>query len=322
MRVIFMGTPEFAVPTLHEISCTENAVVAVYTRPPKPGGRRGLEIKKTPVHEAADSLAIPVYTPTTLKRVEVQDAFRGHEADVVIVIAYGLLLPRPILEAAKRGCFNLHASLLPRWRGAAPVQRAIMAGDTQTGVDLMRMNEGLDTGPIALREVIPIRPEDTAGDLSRSLAEIAARLAIQGLHAMERGTLEFRDQSNAGACYALKIRKDEAQIDWKRSAAQVRNFIHGLSPAPGAFSTLSIGGRLERVRILRVETSAANGAAGTILDNEMTVACSDGAVRILEGQRAGRAVMSGSEILRGEHAFVRAIFMPAGTRSSPHQAPS
>ncbi len=175
MRLIFMGTPEFSVPTLHEIGCTENAVVAVYTRPPKPGGRRGLELKKTPVHEAADSLAIPVFTPTTLKRDEVQDVFRGHEADVVIVVAYGLLLPPPILKAPRRGCLNLHASLLPRWRGAAPVQRAIMAGDTQTGVDLMRMDEGLDTGPIAMREVIPIRPNDTAGDLSRSLAEIAAQ---------------------------------------------------------------------------------------------------------------------------------------------------
>ena len=322
MRLIFMGTPEFSVPTLHEISCTENAVVAVYTRPPKPGGRRGLEVKKTPVHEAADSLAIPVYTPTTLKRDEVQDVFRGHEADVVIVIAYGLLLPPPILKAPRRGCLNLHASLLPRWRGAAPVQRAIMAGDTQTGVDLMRMDEGLDTGPIAMREVIPIRPNDTAGDLSRSLAEIAARLAVQGLHAMDCGTLEFRDQPSTGACYAPKIRKDEAQIDWRRNAVQVRNFVHGLSPTPGAFSTLSIGGRRERMKILRVETFAASGAPGMILDSQMTVACCEGAVRILEGQRAGRAIMSGSEIVRSERAFAGATFMPAGTPSSPHQEPS
>jgi methionyl-tRNA formyltransferase len=320
MRVVFMGAPEFAVPTLFEIVSEGHAVAAVYTRGPKPGGRRGLEIKKTPVQAAAESLRIPVYAPATLKSEDVQDVFRGHTADVAVIVAYGLLLPTPILGAPKDGCLNLHASLLPRWRGAAPIQRAIMAGDAETGVDLMRMEEGLDTGPVALRATVPIQPADTAGDLTRRLAKIAAKLTVRGLDALGRGSLIFREQSELGVCYARKIGKDEAEIDWRRGAVQVRNHIHGLSPAPGAFSNLSVGGRLERVKILRVEAIAAKGAPGMILDNQMTVACGEGAIRILEGKRAGRATMAGPEIMRGEQAFLRATFMPAGKSSSSHQA--
>jgi methionyl-tRNA formyltransferase len=310
MRIVFMGTPEFAVPTLREINAKHN-VVAVYTRAPKPGGRRGLEVKKTPIHETAEALGIPICTPSTLRREDVRNDFRGHSVDVAIVVAYGLLLPTPILEAPRRGCLNLHASLLPRWRGAAPIQRAIMAGDVETGVDLMRMEEGLDTGPIGLREVVPIRPGDTTGDLSHILSETAAKLAVKGLDAVERGKLEFREQPEAGACFASKIGKDEAEIDWNRSAVQVCNHIHGLSPAPGAFSNLLTEGRVERLRVLRAATIAADGAPGTILDNEMTVACGEGAIRILEGQKAGRTAMSGPDIFRGGRALAGAIFMPS-----------
>jgi methionyl-tRNA formyltransferase len=320
MRIVFMGAPEFAVPTLCEIVSEGHAVAAVYTRGPKPGGRRGLEIKKTPVQATAESLRIPVYTPATLKSEDVQDVFRDHAADVAVVVAYGILLPTPILEAPKHGCLNLHASLLPRWRGAAPIQRAIMAGDAETGVDLMRIEEGLDTGPVALRAIVPIQPADTAGDLTQSLAKIAAKLTVRGLDAVEQGSLMFREQSNLGVCYARKIGKDEAEIDWRHSAVQVRNHIHGLSPTPGAFSNLSIGGRLERVKILRVEAIAAKGAPGMILDTQMTVACGEGAIRILEGQRAGRATMAGREIVRGEQALLGATFTPAGKSSSPRQA--
>jgi methionyl-tRNA formyltransferase len=316
-----MGAPAFAVPTLCEIVGEGHVVAAVYTRGPRPGGRRGLEIKKTPVHEAAESLRIPVYAPKTLKSENAQDVFRSHAADVAVVVAYGLLLPTPILAAPKSGCLNLHASLLPRWRGAAPIQRAIMAGDAETGVDLMRMEEGLDTGPVAMRAIVPIKPADTAGDLTRRLARIAAKLTVRGLDGVEHGSLVFREQSNFGVCYAHKIGKDEAEIDWSGSAAKVRNHVHGLSPAPGAFSNLRIGGRLERVKILRVEAISASGAPGMILDNQMTVACGEGALRILEAQRAGRAAMAGPEIMRGERSFLGATFMPPGKSSSSHQAP-
>src|SRR5271165_4190900 len=268
MRIVFLGAPEFAVPTLRAIVAGGCAIPAVYTRAPKPGGRRGLEIVRTPVHKEADLRGIPVLTPATLKAEDVQHVFLSHEADVAVVVAYGLLLPKAILDAPKKGCLNLHASLLPRWRGASPIQRAIMAGDLDTGVDLMQMEEGLDTGPIALREAIPIRPHDTAGDLTPRLAEIAARLAVRGLLGIERGTLEFQEQSSVGGCYARKINKSEAEVDWTPSAAQVRNHIHGLSPAPGAFSNLSREGGLERVKILRVEAVAGRGAPGAILNAE------------------------------------------------------
>ncbi len=253
----------------------------------------------------------PVFTPTTLSDADTLRVFRGHAADVAVVVAYGLLLPSSVLEAPALGCVNLHASLLPRWRGAAPIQRAIMAGDALTGVDFMRIDSGLDTGPVALRETTPIRPEDTAGDLSRRLAEIAAKLTARGLRAMEAGRLEFRPQSSEGICYAGKIGKGEAQIDWRRAAEEVRNHIHGLSPAPGAFSSLSIGGRLERIKAFRAEAVSASGAPGTILDYAMTIACGRGAIRILEAQRAGRNAMTGAELVRGEKGLVGAVFTPS-----------
>jgi methionyl-tRNA formyltransferase len=308
MRIVFMGAPEFAVPTLRAIVNSGRRVVAAYTRAPKPGGRRGLEIRKTPIHEAAEALGIPVYTPPTLRTADAQEAFTGHAADVGLVVAYGLILPPPILATPKLGCLNLHASLLPRWRGAAPIQRAIMAGDHETGVELMRMEAGLDTGPVALREVVPIRVEDTAGDLTALLAQIAARLAVHGLDALEAGELVFHEQPNAGACYSHKIDKSETEIDWTLDAEAVRNHIHGLSPTPGAFSNLVIRGGLERIRILRAETARGAGAPGMIVDEMMTVACGNAAIRILKGQRAGRTALSGVEFMRRESVPIGAAF--------------
>ena len=320
MRIIFMGAPEFAVPTLKAIVSNGHAVVAVYTRVPRPGGRRGLEIKKTPVHDAAESLGIPTFTPATLRDEGTQAIFRRHNADVGVVIAYGLLLPPAALQAPRFGCLNLHASLLPRWRGAAPIQRAIIAGDAETGVEIMRLEEGLDTGPVSMREVVPIRPEDTAGDLTKRLARVAAGLAVRGLSELESGKLEFAEQSTAGVTYAHKIEKAEAEIDWTQSATRVRNHIHGFSPSPGAFSNLDLRERLERIKILRAESVEASGTPGTILDKEMTVACGEGAIRVLEGQRAGRIVMQGYELMRRKSLPPGAMFKPLEKCSSAREA--
>ena len=312
MRVIFMGTPEFAVPALMAISNGGFELAAIYTREPARGGRRGLEIRKTPVHEAADSLGVPVFTPRTLRDAEVQKAFREFAADVAVVAAYGLILPVPVLEAPKLGCLNLHASLLPRWRGAAPIQRAIMAGDKETGVDVMRMEAGLDTGPVGLREIIPIRPADTAGDLTRRLSAVAARLAVSALKALEAGRLSFEPQPAAGACYARKIEKSEAEIDWTQASETVRNQIHGLSPAPGAFSRVMIGDREESVKFFRAEVAPGDGPPGTLLSEDMRIACGSGAIRVLEGQRAGKTVMGGGELMRGAKLAPGATFGRAG----------
>jgi methionyl-tRNA formyltransferase len=303
-----MGTPEFAVPTLLEMCERACAPVAVYTRVPARGGRRGLEVRKTPVHLAADALGIPVFTPTSLRDVETQRVFNGLAADVVIVAAYGLILPIPILNAPRLGCLNLHGSLLPRWRGAAPIHRAIMAGDRQTGIDLMRMDSGLDTGPIAMREMVPISPEETAGDLTSRLAALAAKLWLCALQSIEVGLLEFHEQPTVEVRYAGKIKKSEADIDWAQSAEAVRNQIHGLSPAPGAFSSAHIGSRQESIKLLRAEVSAGKGSPGILLSEDMRIACGVGAVRILEGQRPGKAVMNSGDLMRGAKLNAGAIF--------------
>jgi len=238
-----------------------------------------------------------------------------------LVIAYGLLLPPAVLRAPKFGCLNLHASLLPRWRGAAPIQRAIMAGDIETGVDLMRMEMGLDTGPVAMREVVPIRPEDTAGDLTNRLAITASELAKHGLFKLESGKLEFTEQSNYGVSYAHKIEKSEAEIDWRQPADRVRKHIHGLSPSPGAFSKLNLQQRTERIKILRAKVVVASGLPGMILDKEMTVACGDGAVRLLEVQRPGSIVAQGHELMRPQSLSPGAKFKLLETASSAHGEP-
>ena len=303
-----MGSPEFAVPTLLEMSRSGRVPVAVYTRAPARGGRRGLEMRRTPVHSAANSLGVPVFTPSSLRDVEVQKAFNTLAADVVVVAAYGLILPTPILAAPRLGCLNLHASLLPRWRGAAPIQRAIMAGDLRTGIDVMRMDAGLDTGPIATREIVPVRPDETAGDLTSRLAAIAAKLAVYALQSMEASLLEFHEQPSAGVYYARKIGKSETEIDWTQSAETVRNHVHALSPAPGAFSKVVIGDKAENIKFFLVEATTGTGSPGLLLSEDMRIACGAGAIRVLQGQRSGKTVMSGRELVRGTTLAPGAIF--------------
>ena len=298
LRIVFMGTPEFAVPTLVEILAAGHDVVAVYTQPPRPAGR-GMDERKSPVHLQAEQSGIPVFTPTSLKGATEQEVFRSHNADVGVVVAYGLILPKPILEAPAYGCLNLHASALPRWRGAAPIQRAIMAGDTETAVMVMRMDEGLDTGPICLAERMPIGPNMTAGELHDELARVGASLMVRALAALERGSLDATPQPDTGVTYAAKIDKAEARIDFSRPAAQVHNLIRGLSPYPGAWFEAGPAGRRERIKVLRSELVEGSGAPGTVLDDKLTVACGEGAVRLVMLQRAGRKPMPADEFLRG-----------------------
>jgi methionyl-tRNA formyltransferase len=303
-----MGSPEFAVPTLLEMSKSGHVPVAVYTRAPARSGRRGLEMRRTPVHLAADSLGVPVFTPSSLRDVEVQKTFNTLAADVVVVAAYGLILPISILTAPRLACLNLHASLLPRWRGAAPIQRAIMAGDSRTGIDVMRMDAGLDTGPIAMREIVAVRSDETAGDLTSRLAAVAAKLSVYALQSMEASLLEFHEQPTTGACYARKIEKSETEIDWTQSAETVRNHVHALSPAPGAFSKVVIGDKAENIKLFRVEATTGTGPPGTLLSEDMRIACGAGAIRVLQGQRSGKTVMSGRELVRGTTLAPGAIF--------------
>jgi methionyl-tRNA formyltransferase len=297
LRIVFMGTPDFAVPTLVEIVGRGHEVVAVYTRAPKPAGRRGLDLTPSPVECEARRFALPVLTPATLRAADAAGTARTHGADVAIVVAYGLILPRPILDAYPLGAFNLHASLLPRWRGAAPINRAIMAGDTETGVMVMKMEEGLDSGPIAMAERVPIGFDATAGDLHDRLARLGADLLVRALGALERGSLTLTPQSEAGVTYAHKIGKDETRIAWERPWQEVHNHIRGLSPGPGAW--FEIAGEGVRVKVLRTRKGEGAGMPGTVLDHDLTVACGEGAVRILELQRAGRQAMKAHEFLRG-----------------------
>ena len=304
LRIVFMGTPDFAVPTLLEIVGRGHEVVAVYTRAPKPAGRRGLDPTPSPVEREARRFGLPVLTPATLRTAEAASTARAHGADVAIVVAYGLILPKAILDAFPLGAFNLHASLLPRWRGAAPINRAIMAGDSETGVMVMKIEEGLDTGPIAMAERVPIPCEATAGDLHDRLAPLGADLMLRALGALERGSLTLTPQAHAGVTYARKIAKEETRIVWERPWREVHNHIRGLSPAPGAW--FDIGGDM-RVKVLRTTKAEGEGPPGTVLDDELTVACGEGALRILELQRAGRQAMKAHEFLRG-------MTVTAGTR--------
>ena len=303
-----MGAPEFATPTLLEIIRQGHDVVAVYTRAPKPAGRRGLASTKTPVHDLADRFSLKVLTPATLKDPQTQEVFHAHGAEVAVVVAYGLILPAPVLAAPALGCLNLHASLLPRWRGAAPIQRAIMAGDSETGVSVMRMEAGLDTGPIALEERIAIDRNATAGEITHTLAEIGAALMARALPALAQDSLVFRPQGAAGATYAQKIDKTETRIDWSADAEAVRNHIHGLSPNPGAYSQIDLGRGAERVKFIRAVAVEGGGPAGTVIDEAPTIACGAGAIRILEAQRAGRAAMPGAEFQRGAQLTRGAVF--------------
>ncbi|WP_119307325.1 methionyl-tRNA formyltransferase [Cohaesibacter haloalkalitolerans] len=298
MRVVFMGAPDFSVPTLMEIVGQGHEVVAVYSQPPRPAGR-GMEERKTPVHEAAEQLGLPVFTPTSLKSEEEQEKFRALDADVAVVVAYGLLLPKAILEAPREGCLNLHGSLLPRWRGAAPIQRAIMAGDRETGVQVMRMDEGLDTGDICMSETIAITAEMTAEDLHDRMMVLGADLMVRALAALSRGLLKSRPQPDEGVTYAKKIDKAESRIDFARPADEIHNTIRGLSPFPGAWCEMTIRGKAQRVKLLRSELADGKGAPGELLDDAMTVACGAGAVRLVMLQRAGKGAMKADEFLRG-----------------------
>ncbi|ESX91241.1 methionyl-tRNA formyltransferase [Mesorhizobium sp. RSR380A] len=304
LRVIFMGTPEFSVPVLRAIAEAGHEIAAVYTQPPRAAGRRGLELTPSPVQREAERLGIEVRTPLSLKGEGEQAAFHALRADVAVVVAYGLLLPKAILEAPRLGCLNGHASLLPRWRGAAPIQRAIMAGDVETGMMVMRMEEGLDTGPVALVEKCAIEPDMTAGDLHDRLMNIAATLMVEALSRLETNTLASTLQAADGVTYARKIDKSETRVDWTRPAAEVHNHIRGLSPFPGAWCEADIGGRTERLKLLRSTLlegtlSESMGESGGILDDRLTVACGSGAVRLVEVQRAGGKPAAAQEFLRG-----------------------
>jgi len=298
--MVFMGTPDFSVPTLGALADAGHEITQVYTRPPAAGGRRGRQEVKSPVHQTAETLGIPVSTPMTLKSQEEQARFLALEPQVAVVVAYGLLLPSRIIIAPSLGCWNAHASLLPRWRGAAPIQRAILAGDTRTGVNIMRMEEGLDTGPVALSSEIPITPDMDAATLHDALSALTARLVVEAMADLETGTLHTSLQAQEGVTYARKIEKSETRINWQRPAKELHNHIRGLSPFPGAWFEADFGADTpERVKALACELVAVKGAPGEILDDDFTIACGEGALRLTRLQRAGRKVQEAEEFMRG-----------------------
>lgn len=299
LRIIFMGTPDFSVPTLRSIVEAGHEVVACYTQPPRPAGRRGLELTASPVQCEAERLGIDIRTPVSLRDVTEQEAFAALNADAAVVVAYGLLLPKPIIEGTRLGAWNGHASLLPRWRGAAPIQRAIMAGDHETGMMVMRMDEGLDTGPVALTGRVAIGPDETAGELHDRLMLVGARLVVEALEKLEAGLLELTPQPDEGVTYAKKIDKAETRIDWRLAASEVHNHIRGLSPFPGAWCEIILGGKPERLKLLRSTLAQGAGAPGEVIDQQLTVACASGAVRLTELQRAGGRAVTAEEFLRG-----------------------
>ncbi|MFY9640397.1 MAG: methionyl-tRNA formyltransferase [Rhodomicrobium sp.] len=298
LRVVFMGTPDFSVPALSEIVGAGHDVVGVYTQPPRPAGR-GMEDRKSPVHAFADEAAIPVFTPKTLRRPEIQEEFASLAPDVAVVAAYGLILPLPVLETPPLGCLNLHASLLPRWRGAAPIQRAIMAGDKETGVMVMKMEQGLDTGPVALADRLLIAPDATAGEIHDQLSLMGASLMLTALQMLENRDLFFTPQPEKGVTYAPKISKDETRIDWTKSGPEVHNHLRGLSPYPGAWFEALLGGKAERIKVLRSVLVPGKGDPGQLLDTNLTVACGSQAVRLTQVQRAGKRPIGGADFLRG-----------------------
>lgn len=298
LRLVFMGTPDFAVPTLAGLKEAGHEIVAVYTRAPKRAGR-GMAETRTPVHTAANLFGLPVLSPASLKSPEAAEEFKSHRAQAAIVVAYGLLLPKAVLDAPKLGCFNLHASLLPRWRGAAPINRAIMAGDAETGNSIMKMEEGLDTGPVAMSERVAIQPNETAGELHSRLSRLGAPLMARALRALEAGELILTTQPSTGVGYAAKLTNAETRIDWSRPAGELHNHIRGLSPFPGAWSEADLGKGSERVRILRSEVASGSGVPGTLLDRDGAVACGAGAVRLVTVQRAGKGPMAFADFARG-----------------------
>ncbi|MBA1348533.1 methionyl-tRNA formyltransferase [Rhizobium sp. WYCCWR 11146] len=309
LRIIFMGTPEFSVPTLRLLVDAGHRIVAVYTQPPRPGGRRGLDLQKSPVHQAAELLGLPVFTPVNFKDPEERERFGGLNADVGVVVAYGLLLPEAILNGTRDGCYNGHASLLPRWRGAAPIQRAIMAGDAKTGMMVMKMDKGLDTGAVALTREVEIGPNMTAGELHDRLMLVGAKAMAEAMVKLEMNELPLTPQPEEGVLYAAKIDKAETRIDFSRDAGDVHNHIRGLAPFPGAWFELEIGGKPERVKVLASELAEGQGAAGQLLTDDLVVACGSGAVRLTRLQKAGGKPLAAADFLRGTP-------LAAGTRLS------
>ena len=302
LRIVFMGTPDFSVPTLAALAGAGHEIVAVHSQPPRPAGRRGLELVKSPVHQAAEVLGIPVHTPVNFREEADRAAFRALDADVAVVVAYGLLLPEAILSGTRLGCYNGHASLLPRWRGAAPIQRAIMAGDSETGMMVMKMDKGLDTGPVALTRRVAIGDTMTAGELHDRLMQAGGALMAEAMAKLAAGDLPLTPQAEEGVLYASKIDKAETRIDFSRPARDVHNHIRGLSPFPGAWFELSIAGKPERVKVLASEQAAGTTAepAGTVLDDRPAVACGDGgAVRLVRLQKAGGKPLDAADFLRG-----------------------
>lgn len=306
MRIVFMGTPDFAVPTLLELIGQGHEIVAVYTQPPRPAGR-GLELMPSPVEREARRFGIPVFSPKSLKSVDEQVAFAELGAEVGVVVAYGLILPPAVLAAPVHGCLNLHGSLLPRWRGAAPIQRAIMAGDAETGVMVMQMDKGLDTGPVAMTEKVTIGADETSGELAARLSRLGADLMARAVAAVSRGSLATQVQPEDGVTYAAKIDKAEAKIDWTRSASDNHNIIRGLTPFPGAWCEIPGPRGPERVKILRAKPVQGVGVPGEVLDEQLTVACGSGALRLLELQRAGGKPLAAAD-------FVKGFAVPVGTR--------
>jgi methionyl-tRNA formyltransferase len=298
LRIIFMGTPYFAVPTLQALAATGHEIAAVYTQPPRPAGR-GMAEKRSPVHDLALSLGLEVRTPASLRSAAEQEAFADLKADAAVVVAYGLLLPKAILDAPKFGCFNLHPSALPRWRGAAPLQRTLMAGDTETQVIIMRMDAGLDTGPICLAEPLKIPPDITSGELHDAAAERGAKLMVRALEHLEGGALKETPQSSDGVTYAPKIDKAEARIDFNRPASDVHNLIRGLSPLPGAWFEVGSAGKAQRLKVLRSKVLDLSAAPGEVLPQPLAIGCQKGAIQLIEVQRAGKRPMSAEEFLRG-----------------------
>lgn len=308
LRIVFMGTPDFSVPVLEALAKAGHEIVAVYTQPPRPGGRRGLEAVPSPVHRAAEALGLPVFTPVNFKAEEDRARFRDLQADVAVVVAYGLLLPEAILTGTRLGCYNGHASLLPRWRGAAPIQRAIMAGDEKTGMMVMKMDKGLDTGPVALTREIAIGPDMTAGELHDALSALAASSMVEAMAKLEAGDLPLTPQREEGVLYAAKISKDETRIDFSKPAAEVHNRIRGLAPFPGAWFELEVAGRPERVKVLGSTPGEGKGAAGEVLAGApLTIACGEGAVRLTKLQKAGGKPLAAEDFLRG-------MLVPPGVR--------
>lgn len=311
MRIVFMGTPEFSVATLQALIDAGHEIICVYTQPPRPAGRRGLELKPSPVQLKAEEHGIEVRIPTSLRSAEEQAKFDALQADVAVVVAYGMLLPKAILQSPKHGCFNGHASLLPRWRGAAPIQRAIMAGDSETGMMIMQMGEGLDTGPVALVEKVAITPDTTAGILHDQLMDISGPLAVKAIEMLEAGELTLTEQSDEGVTYAKKIEKSETRIDFSKDGARVHKHIMGLSPFPGAWFELGEGKKAARVKVLASKyiDYVDSAEAGTVIDDTLTIACGEGAIALVELQKAGSKPMKVDEFLRGNS-------IPKGTKLS------